>query len=464
MSADLVVRDCTVVTPTGRTPGAGVAVADGRIVAVGRPDSLPSATRTLDADGDVLVPGVVDPHVHVRVPGLSQKGDWTSETRAAAAGGVTSVVAMPNTDPVVDSPDRLERKLSLGDEGALVDFGVHPAITGDSYDRVSDLVAAGATGFKVFLGTTVGEVPPPDDGQLLDAMRAAAAAGVRVGFHEENAAVVDHETAKARAAGRDRALDHARSRPVVAEREAIARVGLFAAETGCPVHLFHVSAGAAAAELRHARERGADVTAEATPHHLRFDEETLRERGDLARVNPPLRPRSERDGLRDAFAAGTVGCLGSDHAPHTDAEKRVTDTETGEDGDRDGTWAAASGFVGLETAVPALLTLVDEGLLTLEEWVARAARTPAQAWGLYPEKGSLRVGTHADLTLVDPDRAWTLDRTDLHSKNTATPFDGERFVGRVTATVVRGDVVYREGEGVLGTPGDGERLTRDPRR
>ncbi|PSQ40255.1 allantoinase [Halobacteriales archaeon SW_5_70_135] len=454
MTVDLAILNGTVVTPTGRTPDAGVAVEDGRIAAVGRTDRLPDAERTLDADGDLVVPGLVDPHVHNRTPGLEHKGDWTSETRAAAAGGVTSVVAMPNVEPVVDDPERLERTLRLGDEGALVDFGVHAAVTGDGYDRVPALAEAGTVGLKVFLGTTVGEVPPPDDGQLLDAMRDAADAGVRVGFHEEDAAVVDHETAKARTAGRSRPLDHARARPVVAEREAIARVGLFAAETDCPVHAFHVSAGSAVDELVRARERGVDFTAEATPHHLRFTEATLRERGNVARVNPPLRPREERDDLLGALAAGTVGCVGSDHAPHTDAEKGLDDPH----GD---TWASTSGFVGLETAAPTLLTLVAEGPLTLEAWVDRQARTPARTWGLYPEKGSLRVGTHADVTVIDPDREWTLSRDRLHSKNTVTPFDGERFVGRPTATVVRGDVVYREGDGVVGTPGDGRRLVPD---
>lgn len=452
---DLTVVNCSVVTPAGHRPEAGVAVDDGRIAAVGRPDALPPADHTLDAGGDVLVPGVVDPHVHNRTPGLERKGDWESETRAAAAGGVTSVVGMPNVDPVIDTPERLERKLALGDEGALVDFGVHAAVTGDSYDRVPDLAGAGTVGLKVFLGTTVGEVPPPDDGQLLEAMRDAATVGVRVGFHEENAAVVDHETAKAQATGQDDPLDHAHARPVVAEREAIARIGLFAAETDCAAHAFHVSSGSAAAELGRARARGADLTAEATPHHLRFTEDHLGRVGNLARVNPPLRSRAERDSLREALAAGVVGCVGSDHAPHTDADKGVDDPH----GD---TWASTSGFVGLETLVPTLLTLVSEGLLTLPEWVDRQCRAPAQAWGLYPQKGSLQVGTHADLTLVDPDREWTLSRSTLHSRATATPFDGERFVGRPTATVVRGEVVYREDRGVVADPGDGRRL--DPSR
>jgi dihydroorotase/allantoinase len=456
MTVDLAVVNGTVVTPAGRTHDAGVAVEGGRIAAVGHTDHLPGAERTLDADGDLVVPGLVDPHVHNRTPGLEHKGDWTSETRAAAAGGITSVVAMPNVDPVIDSPDRLERKLRLGATGALVDFGVHAAVTGDSYDRVRELAEAGTVGLKVFLGTTVGEVSPPDDGQLLDAMRAAADAGVRVGFHQEDAAVVDHETAKAREAGRDRPLDHARARPVVAEREAIARIGLFAAETDCPVHAFHVSAGTAAEELRRARERAVDFTAEATPHHLWFTEAALEERGNVARVNPPLRSREERDGLREALADGLVGCIGSDHAPHTGAEKGVDDPH----GD---TWAAASGFVGLESAAPAVLTLVDRGTLTPESWVDRQARAPARTWGLYPEKGSLQVGTHADVTVVDPTREWTLSRDALHSKNAVTPFDGEEFVGRATATVVRGTVVYREGEGVLGTPGYGDRLVPERR-
>ncbi|ELY83016.1 allantoinase AllB [Natrinema gari] len=455
MTVDLVVRNCTVVTPAGRTSDAGVAVEDGEIVAVGRSDRLPEADRVLDAEGNVLVPGIVDCHIHNREPGLEYKEDWESATRAAAAGGVTTVVGMPNTDPVIDRPEHLALKFERGEASAHVDFQSYAVVTSENLDLIPEIDETGALGFKIFLGSTVGDVPPPNDGEILEAMERIRETGKRLGFHEENGEIIDHYTERFKAEGRNEPIDHSHSRPVIAEREAVERMITFAEETGAKIHMFHVSSGSAAEAVARGKDRGVDVTAETTPHYLWFTEDVMRKKGNVARIQPPIRDAEEREILWDVgIDQGTIDCLATDHAPHTPAEKKVDDPFGN-------TWDAISGFVGLETEVPAMLPFVDQGRLTLEEWVRRHSTRPAQVWDMYPQKGSLQVGTDADFTIVDPDREWTLaDRTELHSKNCVTPFEGETFTGKAIATVVRGNVVAEDGT-VVGESGYGTRVDVD---
>jgi len=454
MTVDLVVRNCTVVTPAGQTPNGGVAVEDGTIVAVGRSDRLPDADRVVDADGNVLVPGIVDGHIHNREPGLEYKEDWESATRAAAAGGVTTVVGMPNTDPVIDRPDHLDLKFERGEASAHVDFQSYAVVTSENIDQIPAIDEAGALGFKIFLGSTVGDVPPPNDGEILEAMERIGETGKRLGFHEENGEIIDHYTEQFQAEGRTKPIDHSHSRPVIAEQEAVERMLTFAEETGAKIHMFHVSSGSAAEAVARGKARGVDVTAETCPHYLWFTEEVMREKGNVARVQPPIRDADEQARLWNALEEGSIDTIATDHAPHTPDEKKVDDPFGN-------TWDAISGFVGLETEVPAMLSFVDEGRFTLEEWVRRHSTRPAQVWGMYPQKGSLQVGTDADFTIVDPDREWTLEDLDtLHSKNCVTPFEGESFTGKAVTTVVRGEVVYEDGA-VVGKSGYGTRVDVD---
>ena len=454
MTVDLVVRNCTVVTPAGRTPDAGVAVEDGTIVAVGRSDRLPDADRVVDADGNVLVPGIVDGHIHNREPGLEYKEDWESATRAAAAGGVTTVVGMPNTDPVIDRPEHLELKFERGEASAHVDFQSYAVVTSENIAQIPAIDEAGALGFKIFLGSTVGDVPPPNDGEILEAMERIGETGKRLGFHEENGEIIDHYTEQFQAEGRNEPIDHSHSRPVIAEQEAVERMLTFAEETDAKIHMFHVSSGSAAEAVARGKARGIDVTAETCPHYLWFTEEVMREKGNVARVQPPIRDADEQDRLWDALEDGAIDSIATDHAPHTPDEKKVDDPFGN-------TWDAISGFVGLETEVPAMLSFVDQGRFSLEEWVHHHSTRPAQVWGMYPQKGSLQVGTDADFTIVDPDAEWTLaDRERLHSKNCVTPFEGESFTGKAVTTVVRGAVVYEDGD-VVGESGYGTRVDVD---
>ncbi len=455
MSVDLVVRNCTVVTPAGRTPDAGVAVEDGQLVAVGRSDRLPEAERVIDGGGNVLVPGIIDCHIHNREPGLEYKEDWASATRAAAAGGVTTVVGMPNTDPVIDRPEHLQLKFDRGEASAHVDFQSYVVVTSENLDLIPDLDEAGAIGYKIFLGSTVGDVPPPNDGEILDAMERIRETGKRLGFHEENGEIIDYYTEQFKTAGKNAPIDHSHSRPVIAEQEAVERMVTFAAETDAKIHMYHVSSGSAAEAVARGKDRGVDVTAETTPHYLWFTEAVMREKGNPARIQPPIRDAEEREKLwQIGIDDGAIDCFATDHAPHTPEEKLVDDPFGN-------TWEAISGFVGLETEVPAMLTFVDQGRFTLEEWVRRHSTRPAQIWGMYPKKGSLQVGTDADFTIVDPEAEWTLeDASTLHSKNCVTPFEGESFVGKPTATIVRGEVVFENGE-VVGESGYGTRVDVD---
>jgi dihydroorotase/allantoinase len=457
MSVDLVVRNCTIVTPEGRTgPNRGVAVDDGKIVAVGDDDRLPDADETLDAGGDYLAPGIIDCHIHNRSPGLEYKEDWETATRAAAAGGVTTVNGMPNTDPVIDSPENIRLKADLGEENALVDFQFYAVVTSDNYDRIHDLDEAGVVGYKVFLGTTIGAIPPPNDGELLEALEQVAETGKRMGFHEENDEILTHLAEKFQAEGKNDPIYHTWSRPPITEREAISRTILFADETGAKIHMFHLSCGTGSRLVAEGKEKGVDVTAETMPHYLWFTEDVMREKGNVARIQPPIRDQEEQDILWNEGVHGDgIDCIATDHSPHTDEEKGMDDPFKN-------TWEVISGFVGLETEVPAMLTFVDQGRISMEKWVDMHSRRPAQIWGMYPEKGSLQVGTDADFTLFDPDREWTLeDRHALHSKNTVTPFEGETFTGKVTGTVVRGDVVFTEDDGVVGEPGFGTQVDVD---
>jgi dihydroorotase/allantoinase len=436
MGFDCKFENGSIVTPDGIQSDVAIGVTDGKIAAVGDPDELDDADRVVDIDGQYLLPGVIDCHIHTRSPGYEYKEDWASSTAAAAAGGVTTVIAMPNTDPMVDSLETLSQVYDIADEDAHVDFQSYAVLTSSNYDQVKPLAEAGAAGFKVFLGTTFGEIEPPDDGELYEAMQDAAAVDKRIGFHEENDAILSHLEAKFREAGRNGPIDHSHSRPVVAEAEAVSRIILLADHADCPVHMFHLSSGAGAELVARGKADGVNVTAETCPQYLWFTEEVMNEKGNVARVQPPIRDAAERETLWEVGVHGSgVDCIATDHAPHTDEEKNADEPFAD-------TWESISGFVGLESEVGAMATFASKGRLPLEQWAYMHSTRPAQIWGMYPQKGSLQVGTDADFTVVDPDAEWVLDRDTLQSKSKSTPFDGERFVGKPTMTVVRGTVTY----------------------
>ena len=446
---DLVVRGGTLVTPRA-TYGADLAVNEEKIAAVAAPGTFDAAAavRTLDARGRYVLPGVIDEHVHFREPGLEYKEDFGSGSRAAVMGGVTTVLDMPNTLPPTSTAELVLHKRALAETKAYCDFGLYGLLVQDSVEHLEPMAEAGVVGFKCFLGKSTGDIGPPDDGRLVEALGIIAGLGLRCGFHAENDQILQHRVRELQASGRTDALAHFDSRPVVAEVEAIQRAALFAATTGARIHIFHLSSAPGLATIEEWRRKGVDITCETTPQHCFLTAEQMQTLGAVLRINPPVRAGGHGAALLDGLAGGRINAIATDHSPHLRSEKLHSDI-----------WQAVSGFAGVEISLRLFLTYaVRAGRLSLQELVRVTSEEPARAWGLYPRKGCLAVGSDADLTVVDLEVEDVVEEQRLHGKNNLTPFEGHRTVGAAVSTVVRGQLVMKAGE-LLGEP-RGRMVTR----
>jgi dihydroorotase len=442
MMADVVVRNGLVVTGDESFTG-GVAIAAGRIVAVGADAALPDAREVIDVGRRVITPGLLDFHVHFREPGLTYKEDFASGTTAAVMGGITCVLDMPNTKPPTSTPEVVALRAAAIAEKAYCDVVLVGVVVQENVDQLAPMAAAGVVGFKVFLGETIGNLPAPDDGMLLDALAEVARTGRRIGFHAENNQILQHRTRQLRATGRQDMTAFLESRPAICEAEAIQRMALFAQYTGAKIHIYHLSSGDGARMVREWKDKGVDITTETCPHYLFLPAETyLEPLRTRLRVNPPVRTGEHAAALWQALLDGTVDMVATDHAPHTAEEKLNPDI-----------WQALSGFTGTETLVPLLLSEgVHQRGLTLNQLVRLCAENPAKVWDVWPRKGSLQIGADGDLTVIDLEQAWTIDEAALHSKNNITPWHGWQGRGRPVMTIVRGQVVMRDGALVAERP------------
>ncbi len=436
---DLLVRGGTLVTPEGARE-ADVMIEDGVIVRVGR-GLRSSGHEVLDASGMLVLPGIVDEHVHMREPGLEYKDDFTHGTMAAAAGGVTTVVEMPNTLPPVEDPGKLRSKASLLSGKAHVDFALLGVLHDENLDELEGMLEAGAVGFKAFLGPTTGNIPPPGDGAIYEALEKSSRLGFTVAFHGENWDLVRRFTERVRSSGGRDPLAHLRSRPPVCEEEAVQRIALLARRAGGRALIVHVAAAEAADAIRRARALGVDLHGETCPHYLLLSAGDYPRYGALMKVNPPVREARHQTELWRAVNDGTLQTLGSDHAPHSAKEKS---------GD---IMSAASGVPAVQTFLPLMLDAALRGRLPITKIPELMSRNPARLFGLHPRKGEIAVGSDGDLTIVDPRGEWVVSAEELYAKHPLTPFNGWRLRGRVVYTVLRGTVVAREGRVVRETPG-----------
>lgn len=441
MAMDLVVRKGILVTTEAEMPGVGLAVKDGKFVAIARDEDLPDAETVLDVDGAYILPGIIDGHVHFREPGLEYKEDFGSGSAAAAIGGVTCVLDMPNTKPPTADPDAVRLKQRLAEEKSWVDFGVIGLVVQDNVEQILPMAEAGVVGYKCFLGETVGNIPAPDDGVLLDAMRLIAQTGLRIGFHAENNDIMQHLIGKLKAEGRTDALAHVDSRPPLAEVEAIQRVALFASDTGTKIHIYHLSSKEGVQMVAEWQDKGVDITTESGAHYCFLSSDRMKELGSILRINPPVRSSEHGAALLQGLITGRVASIATDHSPHTREEKLNDDI-----------WKAISGFVGVETSVQVFLSeAVNAGKMSLRDFVRVTSYGPSRIWNMYPTKGAIRVGSDADLTIIDLNKPWEIRGENLHSKNSVTPFDGWKGKGMAVATIVRGQLVMRNGE-LIGRP------------
>ena len=418
-----------VLGPDGSPRRAGVVIRDGRIVSVGEPAGAHPPDR--DYGDALLLPGAVDVHVHTR--SYADEGIERC-TRAAAAGGVTTIVDMPYdaTGPV-ESLAAFEAKVADVEREAVIDVALWATVPPRGpIDEVQDLVDAGAAAFKLStFETHPRRFPRIPDAQLLRAFAAIARAGGLAGVHAENDEIVRAGIAEQLAAGHGGdPLAHGRSRPPVAENEAIARCLELARATGVRLHVCHVSTPRGVQLVTAARAQGVDVSAETCPHYLLLDESELIRRGGEAKINPPLRDLP--------LAADGLDLISSDHVGWPPERKHGPDI-----------FAVASGAPGVELIVPLVHDALGAAAL-----VRLVSEAPARRFGLWPRKGSLAPGADADLLVLDPESAWVIDPTRLVTAAGWSPYAGRRLQGRVIAAFSRGRHVW-DGERVLGDAGAG---------
>jgi allantoinase len=404
-----------------------VAVQDGAIAAVG-PELAGPAREEIDARALVVLPGAVDAHVHFNEPGRTDWEGWETGTRALAAGGTTVGVEMPlNAHPPTTTAAAFDAKLAAAQRCAHVDFALWGGLVPGNLDQLDELAARGVVGFKAFMSASgVADFERADDLTLLEGMRRAAALGLPVAVHAESEAITSGLTRRAVQAARTTVGDYLASRPAVAELEAIATALTLAEETGCALHVVHVSTGRGVALVAAARARGVDASCETCPHYLVFDEEDAERLGAIAKCAPPLRPRAEVEALWAALQDGSLPMIASDHSPSPASLK---------DGDA---FAAWGGISGCQTMLATVLGERGVEADRVAEWVAGF---PARRLRL-ARKGRLEVGGDADLVLVDMASDEVLAADDLQYRHRHSPFVGRPLRARIVRTVVRGRTVW----------------------
>ena len=444
MTLDLVVKRGKIYTTHGFYEG-DLSIDGGKIVSLSKGGVLPDADRVIDAKGNLVLPGMIDMHVHFRDPGFPEREDFETGTRAAAAGGVTTVVDMPNTVPSVTSAEALEEKISIAGKKSLVDFALIGGAGELSPETLKAIAAGGVVGFKTFMIARFRELAA-SDGQMLDNFGVIAGTGLPCLIHAENEDIVSRWMEKAKASGRVDPIAHSEFRPPIAEDEATMRTVMIARATDVHLHICHMTTKGASEILGWAKAKGRKVTGETSPNYLLLTADVMNKVGPYAKIDPPLRRKEDQEALWKALNRGVIDVLASDHAPYPKEDK-----ERGWQNIFD----APSGGVGVETSLPLMLDCVDRRLITLDRLVEVFSTNPAKILNLYPKKGAILLGSDADIVIVDPKQAYEVKGEALHSKQKITAFEGYKGKGVPLTTIVRGEVVVEDGE-VPGKPGYGE--------
>lgn len=409
-----------------------VLIADGQIADIAAGLTVPDDAEVIEAPGQVLLPGFVDLHTHLREPGREYAEDIATGSAAAALGGFTAVFAMANTDPVTDNPVVADYVWRRGQEVGLVDvFPVGAVTVGLAGKQLTEmgLMAAGAAQVRMF----------SDDGICVHdplvmrrALEYAAGIGVLVAQHaEEPRLTVDAVAHEGPAAAR---LGLA-GWPRAAEESIVARDAILARDAGARVHICHASTAGTVELLKWAKAQGISITAEVTPHHLLLDDTRLADYDGVNRVNPPLREAADAQALRQALAEGVIDCVATDHAPHAAHEKCVEFS------------AARPGMLGLQTALSVVVqTMVEPGLFGWRDVARVLSENPARIVGLPDHGRPLEIGEPANLTLVDPDARWTVHGPDLASRSDNTPYEAMDLPATVVLTMLRGTITARDGK------------------
>lgn len=396
-------------------------IEDGKIKEMGEFDSV-KGKEVIDASGYVIAPGLVDIHVHFREPGFTYKEDIQTGSDAAAAGGFTTVVAMANTNPIIDNEDTLKFVLEQMKKSKINVYTVAAVSKGFKGEELVDmelLHKLGAVGF------TDDGIPINNNKLILEAMLRAKELNVPLSFHEEDPNFIDFPGINQGKIAEGFGIKGA---PNISEDIMVARDSMMALYTGATIDIQHISSGNSVDMVRFIKNLGANVYAEVTPHHFSINEEAVLEHGSLAKMNPPLRTESDRLRIIEGLKDGTIEIIATDHAPHSAEEKAIEITKS------------PSGIIGLETSLALGITnLVREGHLSLMELLEKMTINPARLYNL--DCGKIIVGSNADLVIFSEDESYVVK--EFKSKSSNSPFIGETLYGKVKYTICKGKIVYK---------------------
>lgn len=401
-------------------------IENGKIKQLGTYEPNASYERVIDAEGLVVAPGLIDVHVHFRDPGLTYKEDILTGAASAKKGGYTTVVTMANTKPAVDSVETVKYVL---EEGKKTGIHVLPAacvsvaMKGQELTDMKALKEAGAVGF------TDDGIPLMNQTLVRQAMEQVRDLNVPLSLHEEDPAFISENGINAGVISEKLGIGGS---PALAEDAMVARDCMIALHTGAAVNIQHISSKNSVKMVQLAKELGANVTAEVTPHHFTLDESAVLEHGSMAKMNPPLRTAEDKEAILEGIRNGSIDMIATDHAPHS-AEEKATEP----------LWKAPSGITGLETALALGVTeLVKKGHLTMIQLMEKMSLNPAKLYHF--DKGFIEEGADADLVIFDENELWEVKKEEFASKSANTPFIGAKLYGRVKYTICGGEIVYKD--------------------
>lgn len=428
----------------GKLKKVTLAINNGKIVDIIKGKNTLKAKKIIDAEEKIILPGTVDPHVHLRDPGRPDRETFATGTRAAAAGGVTTLIEQPISTPPPYSTDIVKNRIKVAQDKAYIDFAFYGAAGADKLEEIKNLPSTGIVAYKTFLHS-----PPPgreeefvgltmeNDGDIIAGLKEIAKTGMICAVHAENNEIIQYNINKYKKENKKDYIHHLKSRPPLTEIETVEKLLRFGKETGAKLEFVHISTAESMKLIKKAKSEGQEVYMETCPHFLFCTEEDMLKLGPFAKSNPPLRKLKIVEELWKYVNDGSVDFIGSDHAPFLLEEKKKGYEDI---------FSCPAGFPGIQFRLPLMLDAVNKGMLTLKKMVELLAENPARIFGFYPQKGVIKIGSDADLVIVNMDKIFTVNKNMMFSKaqDIAKIYEGKKLKGKPTSTIVRGKVIMED--------------------